>query len=238
MPALPPGMVAMDNSLFKNAAQGNKKPVTRELQEEQEKAAKQEKPAPAPKASKGPTAAQLKMMEKANEQAQDEKERPVREALVRKVQAYLQKFPDKFDHILVPKDLRTMPLQQLQLLHAEILSILGRGTGEQQCKWALVEGMRWGEELHHRWNPLGYNLNGLTMATLAEMPTTFEPLIAEFVIKHDEWFTSSVEMRIIQAIFGIVTAVNQANSHAVRNFQDRAAASTASRDLQEKLKTL
>lgn len=238
MPALPPGMVAMDNSLFKNAAQGSKKPVARELQEEQEKATKQEKPAPASKAAKGPTAAQLKMMEKVNEQAQDEKERPERETLIRKIQGYMRKFPEKLGHIAVPRDLTGAPLAQLRIIHSEILATLGRSSGEALCTFALLEGMKFGERLHHNWNPLGYNLNGLAAAAQAEMPVTFKPLIEEFVVKHDEWFTSSVEMRIIQAVVGLVLSVNHANSQAVRDFQARAATAPSSGDLQEKLKTL
>lgn len=230
MPSLPPGMITDDVAMFAPTPKDGKG-LARKMMDEQAKLEARDKP---PKIS----SAQLKAAEKVGEAMQETQEKPQREMYIRKITAYKKKFAEKLQDIAVPKDLSKKSAFELKLMHDEIVATLGRSSGVELCAFAVATGMKWGEQLHYTWNPAKLNLSGLGAATEAAMPTTFLPLLEEFVIKYDSWFTSSVETRIVQAVIGLVMAVHRANSDQSKQFMERATQKNASADLSEKLNKL
>jgi len=76
---------------------------------------------------------------------------------------------------------------------------------------AFLAGMYGIEYSAQAYNPLNLQLHGLGQTTQASIKT-FEPLLDEFMIKHNMDMSASVELRIIMLIVTTVTTVHLANT--------------------------
>jgi hypothetical protein len=173
------------------------------------------------RAVKQPTATQInaaeKLAEQMNEKTAQEKELSQRAALARRARKYYLHFADKIS-VKAPKNISArMSLEQLTDLVKSIEADLGMSGGIEAAAMMYAEGLAGLETvtMDIGINPLGLNLRNL--GQVVQHPSAREewsPLITEFVIKHENWFSFSVEARLLRFTGMLLLKVHRVNTTA------------------------
>lgn len=149
-----------------------------------------------------------------------------RAAILRKISAYMQEFPQRLQHIKIPKTFgERATLDELKLLLADVEHELGKGGALDYVRQGFVKVCEGIESFNGRTKVLPYNLSNFGSAAVISV-NDFQladgtiqrgnmiPLLKEFSIKYSDWFSSRVEMRILVAMMGMMAEVHRMNSEA------------------------
>ena len=153
-------------------------------------------------------------------------------AALRKIELYFAKLGHKIKYKPKRKPTVKSTPEELQDILYNIEQDLAIGQGMDVCIEGYRAGMHGVETLHHMFNPLGLDLNGLG-AAVDEKRDVWQDLMIEFAIKHEDWFAMGVEKRIIFFTVQTIMAVDGANrlNSALRNQTAPAAVVAEAEDL-------
>jgi len=222
MPSLPPSQVSDDFAAFQQTTPQDAS-FAKKLREQQEKDAKKAEAALKPK--------QLEMAQKLIDLGKEQKEEEtadLKAPLIRKINAYLKRYPDRLEHVKIPKTFGVKnTVDELKVFVKDIEHELGKKSGFEIARFAYVEGMKFLESTSATYNP--FNLNLTNLGKLAEANTAvivnkdgsrqegpIAPVLEEFTIKHDNWFSTSVEVRLVITTMELVMACHRMNSPEVQ----------------------
>ena len=223
MPPLPPGMAAGDTAMF-----DLKPPVDKTAQ-----AAKKKQQDELKKRDLEMKKKQMEMTEKLIETTKDEDTADERASLVRKIHAYNKKFPEKLKGMNVTQAKgQKATIEELRQQLSDIEHELGKSGGIELAVEAYVGAMKTAEQIHYSWNPLKLKLTGLGQVTEANTGKLME-LLEEFAIKHERWFSQSVEVRILGFTAMLIRAVHAANTEAELKSAQKAQQAPAPANLQD-----
>ena len=157
------------------------------------------------------TAAQMKAAQDVTDKMSEMAEMRERASLVRKIRKYVEKFPDRID-TKVPRTISVKAkLSDLIQLKQDIEADLGMSGGTEMAIAGYSSALKGLEVANVQ---LGW-FRFLDLRNLSEgvdgTREQWQPLIEEFVIKHEEWFSMRVEYRIIAFTAQLVMKVHQAN---------------------------
>lgn len=171
---------------------------------------------------------QLDAASKLVEVTKHEDEKNAKASCLRKINAYVKQFPERLKGMNVtPAKGAKASLDELEIMLADVEHQMGKSGGIDLLCLAYSQGAAGLEELHHVWNPLKLNLDHLGDVVNANMDKKLKPLFEEFAIKHENWFSSSVETRIVLTTMEIIAATNRMNSAEVRAATAKAAGTPA-----------
>lgn len=145
-------------------------------------------------------------------------------AVERKIHAYMEKFPEKLNGFKLPKGFESRStLEQLKKHLANIEHELGKSGGLELAKRGLVWLCQGVEKLQSQSHILPYNLTHF--GDIAQQAVTDRqlpdgkisqgpmiPLLEEFVIKYDAWFSSKIESRIALELFSLMLLTHKMNT--------------------------
>lgn len=147
-------------------------------------------------------------------------------AVERKIHAYLEKFPEKLSGLKLPKGFEhRWTLEQLKKHLANIEHELGKSGGIELAKRGFVWLCQVVEKFQAQSHILPYTLDHFgdiasQAVTDRQMPDgrvsqgPMIPLLDEFVIKYDAWFSSRIESRIALEMLSLMLLTHKMNTDA------------------------
>lgn len=193
---------------------------------------------------------QLEMAQKLVDLEKEEDSPEEKARLIRKIQAYLKKFKGRLENVTIPKTFSAKnSVEDLRGYIATIEAELGRKGGAEIAQRLYVEGLKAVESYTNHGQLVGMNLHNLGLVAEGQTLQRRLPsgeiitppigvLLEEFAIKYDDWFTSSVETRLLVATAEMVLAVHKMNSPEAQEGLRRAQETEASDDTKEKAEAL
>lgn len=163
-------------------------------------------------------------------------------AVLRKIDSYQKTFKDRLQHVKVTKTVGAKAsLEELKIHLADIENELGKSGGYAVARTLFVNGCTKIEQVEASYGILGMDLTHL--GKVAEQSVSkrknaegkledgpVEPLLQEFVIKYDSWFSTRVEIRLAMAVFELMAATHKMNSSEVKQFMQTAQTKVASKN--------
>jgi hypothetical protein len=223
MPPLPPGMAAGDTAMF-----DLKPPVDKTAQAAKKKQQDELKKRDAEMRKK-----QMEMTEKLIETTKDEDTAEERASLVRKIHAYNKKFSEKLKGMNITQAKgQKATIEELRQQLSDIEHELGKSGGIELAAETYVGLMKTAEQVHYGWNPLKLKLAGLGQVT-EDNHEKLVDLLEEFAIKHEKWFSQSVEVRILAFTAMLIRTVHSANLEAEIRSAQKAQQAPAPANLQD-----
>lgn len=144
--------------------------------------------------------------------------------VLRKINGYQREFPERLVHCKVPKTFGAKAtLEELKIHLADIEHELGKHGGLEVAKVGFVYLCGAIEDIQARTKILPYNLEHFgdfgqqclqdrKMADGSVSQTTMVPLLKEFVVKYDDWFSTRVESRILLELIGLMRVCHKFNT--------------------------
>ena len=167
-----------------------------------------------------------------------EDENLFKNAEIRKITKYLKAFPQKLDGLKLPRDLSRKSLSELKELRKLVEHELGSSAPIDLLGLGYIALMKKAEEQKSSLEFLGMNLSGLGRVAETTFTDTMRPLFEEFVIKYDEYFTSKVEVRIVQATISVFLQTHRLNMAGAQKFVETAVKTTSPSNLKSKINKL
>lgn len=241
MASIPPAQVTADFAAFQQTTPGEAS-FAKKLQEQQQKDAKKAEAALKPE--------QLKMAQKFIDQTKEEDQADKKAALLRKLTAYLKRYPDRLEFVKVPKTVGLKnTVEELKVYVADVEHELGRQGALDNVRTLYVEAMKGIETACEGVNPFGYNFTHLGRVAESGCAIVIDekgekhegrvvPLLEEFSIKHDDWFSTSIEVRLLLMTRQLMLECHRMNTSENGEFMKKAQttkASAASRAAAKKL---
>ena len=223
MPPLPPGMAAGDTAMF-----DLKPPVDKTAQ-----AAKKKQQDELKKRDLEMKKKQMEMAEKLIETTKEEDTAEERASLVRKIHAYNKKFSEKLKGMNITQAKgQKATIEELRQQLSDIEHELGKSGGIELAVSGYVGAMTILEQTHYTWNPMNLKLAGLGQVTQANAEKLMD-LLEEFAIKHENWFSQSIEVRILAFTASLIATVHRANTEAEQRNAQKAQQASAPANLQD-----
>ena len=184
------------------------------------------------------TAKQHEAAAKLIEVTKEQDDSDAKAAILRKIDAYQKNFKDRLQHVKVTKNTGAKAsLEELKIHLADIENELGKSGGYAMARALFVNGCQKIEQVEAHYGILGMDLTHL--GKVAEQSVSkrkgadgkiedgpIEPLLQEFVIKYDSWFSTRVEIRLAIAVVELMAATHKMNSSEVKEFMKAASADT------------
>lgn len=158
-------------------------------------------------------------------------------SVLRKIKAYEREFPEKLANMKTTKATEAKAsLEELKIRLKDIEHELGKSGGLDMVRIGFVELCKGIERVQERTNILPYDLTHFgEVAVEAVNPRITAdgsvhvgevvPLLQEFVIKHDDWFSTRVEVRLALQVFSMMSAVDKMNKQGAKIQEQAKAAS-------------
>lgn len=132
--------------------------------------------------------------------------------VIRKIRSYVKAFPDLREFSLTPAKEAKMSYEELSIHLKDIEHHLGKRGGTEILVTVVKEGfanLEWFNMVIG--NPFKLNLTNMDKVVQAQMKPKFEPLFTELVCKYENFFSVSVEARLVLAVAETVMTVNRVN---------------------------
>lgn len=226
MEGLTSDIVADDFATFQQATPGAIS-AARALKEKEEKMRKRDEDMLRPK--------QLEAAAKLVEVTKDIDEKEAKASVLRKIHAYAKKFPDKLKGIaLTPAKEAKATLEELERIQSDMEHELGKGASAKMLTQFHVFALQQLEGVSKIYNPLNLRLDNLGAVAQKNAEQTLEPLWEEFAIKHADWFSSSVETRLVIATAQMIAVCHSMNNQGAQEVLRKAATTPANADVLKK----
>lgn len=226
MQGLSADIVSDDFASFQTAPPGEVS-MAKKIKEQAEKMKKRDEAVLRPK--------QFEAAAKLVEVTKHEDEREDRANLIRKIHAYQKKFPQRLKGIiLTPAKEAKADVEDLKRVVLDIEHELGKGASAKMLTSLHVFGLVQFEETTKVWNPLNLRIENLGQVAQSNAEQVLEPLWEEFAIKHSEWFSQSVETRLIMATAEMIAVVHRMNGQAAQQTIHKAATTPANEEILKK----
>jgi hypothetical protein len=226
MPALPPGQLQADTAMFMQDGP-EVTGIAKKLAERDEAMRKRDEAKLTPK--------QLENAEKFSETMRHEDEKAAKSAALRKITDYARSFPDRIRSVNLKK-LPTLKntLEELETILGDIERDLGRTSSVDMLTIGYIQGMHGLELLGPR---LKLKTQHLGQAAV-QSERNIHDLMEEFCIKHDSWFSTSIEWRIASFTASLVARVHNANSKMEQQVQAQVGAQGVPPKMKEEANSL
>ncbi len=146
--------------------------------------------------------------------------------ILRKINGYQREFPERLVHCKVPKTFGAKAtLEELKIHLADIEHELGKSGGFEMVKRGFVVLCGLVEQGQEKFHVLPYNLTHygkiaeqslqdrmMPDGKISEAPMI--PLLKEFAVKWDDWFSTRVEARILLEMMGMMAICHKMNTDA------------------------
>lgn len=220
------GLASEDFSRFQQAPPGDKSQA-KIMKEKQDKMAKRDEAVL--KQKQLDAAATLIDVTRKSDESEE------RASLLRKIHAYTQKFPERLKQLsMTPAKESKADIEDLRHLVIDMEHELGKGTSARMLTSAHVLVLTQLESVSHKWNPLKLNLDQLQNVATANADKVLLPLWEEFAIKHADYFSTSVETRLVVATIEIIAATHRLNSQNARQTINKAVNTPANAEVLRK----
>ncbi len=159
-------------------------------------------------------------------------------SVLRKIKAYEREFPEKLANMKTTKATEAKAsLEELKIRLKDIEHELGKSGGLDMVRIGFVELCKGIERVQLRTNVLPYDLTHFGEVAVEAVNPRINPvdgsvqvgevvpLLQEFVIKHDDWFSTRVEVRLALQVFAMMSAVDKMNKEGVKIKEQTKAAS-------------
>jgi len=184
----------------------------------------------------GVNAKKIEEVMKLAEETKQEDDTDAKAKVLRKINGYMREFPERLIHCKVPKTFSAKAtLEELKIHLADIEHELGKSGGLEVAKKGFVTLCGLIEQVQEKTKILPYNLQHygkiaeqslqdrmMPDGKVSEAPMV--PLLKEFVVKYDDWFSTRVESRILLEMLGMMVVCHKFNTDTVA--QQRVEAST------------
>lgn len=144
--------------------------------------------------------------------------------ILRKINGYQREFPERLVHCKVPKTFGAKAtLEELKIHLADIEHELGKSGGLEVAKKGFVAVCGLIEQFQEKTKILPYNLQHygkiaeqslqdrmMEDGKVSEAPMI--PLLKEFVVKYDDWFSTRIETRILLEMLGMMVICHKFNT--------------------------
>lgn len=231
MSGLPPDIVSADMATFVDPAANSNLENFARATEQREKQMKRDAKAMGVNAKKLEETVKFAEATKIPEDDTDAKAK-----ILRKINGYQREFPERLVHCKVPKTFGAKAtLEELKIHLADIEHELGKTGGLEVAKRGFVVVCGLIEQMQERTKILPYNLQHYSKIAeqslqdrlmpdgkVSEAPMI--PLLKEFMVKYDDWFSTRVEARFILEMVGLMAICHKMNTDAT--VQQRMAAAT------------
>jgi hypothetical protein len=157
-------------------------------------------------------------------------------------------YPDRLEFVKAPKNFGPKnSVEELRVWVKDIQNELGKKGGFEIVKMLWSEGFKLFEQLNEG-GRFGLQVQGLgVVAAQSVMPRQLPdgsiihgpatPTLAEFAVKHSNWFTSDVDTRVAMMAVELVAGVHRMNTQKDLNVQ-KAATTNVSKDTKDKMEAL
>lgn len=199
-----PGQVSADFAAFTQSTP-DEVGTAKRIAEQQEAMRKRDEAKLTPK--------QLESADKFAEQMKHEDEKNLKTEKLRRITDYARSFPDRIRAVNIKK-LPTLKntLEELEVCLNDIERDLGRTSSVDMLTIGYIQGMHIIEPLGPRFGVMTQHLGQVAVAN----ERNIHDLMEEFCIKHDNWFSSSIEWRLAQFTAQMILKVHRANSEQAR----------------------
>jgi hypothetical protein len=226
MPPLPPGQLGADTSMFLQETPGEIS-AAKKIHDQQEAMRKRDEAKLTPK--------QLESADKFAETMKHEDEKAAKAAALRKITDYARSFPDRIRSVNLKK-LPTMKntLEDLETILGDIERDLGRTSSVDMLTIAYIQGMHGLELVGPRLKLKTQHLGQTAVAA----ERNIHDLMEEFCIKHDSWFSTSIEWRIASFTAHLVAKVHNENAKREQQVHTAMAAQAVPPKMKEEANSL
>lgn len=194
---------------------------------------------------------QIKMAAKLNEEMKADAEAAEKARLIQQLADYLkllaEYYPERREYVRAPKNFGPKnSCEELRVWIKEVENELGKQGGLQTLKMAWVEGFKFFEQVNatHRF---GLHVEGIGAVAQRQVsnvqlpdgtvvPGEMTPTLAEFAVKYNSWFSSSVEWRLAMAVMNMVAGVHRINM--MQGNVQKAAETPVAKETANKIKKL
>lgn len=234
MSGVPPDVVMADMAAFTDVGANSNLEDFKRATEQREKMAKRDAKATGVSAKKVEEVMKFAEISKPPEDDTDAKAK-----VLRKINGYFREFPDRLQHCKVPKTFGAKAtLEEMKIHLSDIEHELGKSGGLEVAKRGFVMLCGFIEQAQEKTKILPYNLQHYSKiaeqslqdrlkedGNISEAPMI--PLLKEFVVKYDDWFSTRVETRILLEMLGMMATCHRFNTDQVAQQHMAAARNTA-----------